>query len=71
MRNEIVDLIVGEVTFLFSRVDQLFNVVVLVFQSQLAIPLTARQIPLGRDPVALIAAGAVLGHYGQAETYEF
>jgi hypothetical protein len=34
VRDEVIDLIVGKVSLLFPGIDQLFNVVVLVFKSQ-------------------------------------
>ena len=34
VRDQVVDLIVGEIAFLFTCIDQLFNIVVLVFKSQ-------------------------------------
>src|ERR1700733_13082900 len=34
MRNQVIDLVVGEISLLFPGIDQLFYVVVLVFKSQ-------------------------------------
>ena len=41
VRDEVIDLIVGEIALLFAYVDQLFDIVVLIFQSQLETPQSA------------------------------
>jgi hypothetical protein len=39
VRDQVVDLVVREVTFFFSRIDQFFDVVELIFKSQAEYPL--------------------------------
>jgi hypothetical protein len=38
VRDQIIDLVIGEISLLFPGIDQLFNVVVLIFKSQRGVP---------------------------------
>ena len=48
MRDEVVDLVIGEISLLFACIDQLFNVVELVVKSQKVCPQTLSSAPQER-----------------------
>ena len=48
VRNKVVDLGIGQVAFFLAYVDQLFDIVVLVIQSQIRKPLKSRSPDMPR-----------------------
>ncbi len=68
VRDKVVDLVIGQISLLFTCVDQLFNVVVLVVKSQDGLPLFSSY---GKDWKRFLAVGTWSGGAARrAQTFE-
>src|SRR4029077_13353805 len=68
VRDKVVDLVIGQISLLFTCVDQLFNVVVLVVKSQDGLPFYSSH---GKDWKRFLAVGTWSGGPARrAQTFE-